>query len=130
MGWLKCDGDEVEFFDSVVTFVHELDHQLRKNDDQCIYSAAYGNYICFDFPESLPPRSFGKLGSFPTRDEKAIRALRTVQKIYLTDIDENLLLLLDELNAYTLSVRNYVDLYRRKGESACSPDLERRTTRG
>lgn len=113
VGWLNCNGTQNQFDDSVATLLHELNHQIRLDDMKCMYVALSKKYLCFQLPKILPLRSYGKLESFSTDDENAIKALNSIQQIYLTNIDEPFFLLLDELNAYTLTNFNYHEFLRK-----------------
>lgn len=115
VSWLNCGGDQNAFDDSVAILLHELTHGLKITEMQCVYHAVSQKYLCFRLPKELPLRSYGKLDNFSTDDENTIKALEIIQKIYLTDVDQPLYMLIDELNAYTLSNYNYHELFKKYG---------------
>jgi hypothetical protein len=116
VSWLDCAGTQAAFDFSVTVFLHELTHQLADEKKQCIYMAVAQKDLCFDFPKDLPPRSYGKLGHFPTMNQEVLTVLNNLQKLYLGDIDQPFLTLLDELNTYTLSNENYLALLKKWGD--------------
>ena len=115
VSWLQCGEKGLEFDESVTTMLHEMTHELRAKERQCLWLAVDQKELCFELPNILPLRSYGKIDHFPTFDPNAIRGLTALQKMYLTDTDQPLIMLLDELNAYTLTNKNYLDRYMKFG---------------
>lgn len=118
VGWLNCTSTQADFDDSVTTFLHELTHQIKELEKQCMYLAISKKQLCFDFSADLPLRSYGKQESFPTANKDAVKGLTMIQKIYLTDTDQAYFWLLDELNAYALTAFNYSERLKLYGSKA------------
>ncbi len=111
--WLNCDGTRNDELESNITLLHELLHDLKEG--QCLFSADGGDRVCFQLEAGLPPRSLAKLDSFPTKEENVRTGFAAIQRMYLTDSDQQPIMLFDELNAYTITTRAWTALVRKLG---------------
>lgn len=102
--WLRCERKKnVAYYESVQTLLHELNHQIREK--HCLVLARTNETLCFTGAAQMPRRSIAKLDRFPTAQADMIASLRAFQGTYLTQVDEAYPLLVDELNAYTVTTR-------------------------
>lgn len=116
--WVKCGlKDQEQYYSSLETLVHEVDHEVGTyNDDKvCLYLIEKKDYLCFRFAENLPKRSLGRLDLNIISLQGGRKLLSRLQEIYLTNIDQEVWSLLDELNAYGVTVRTMTRILQVKG---------------
>jgi hypothetical protein len=109
--WIQCTEDQMVVPRSIITLLHELNHEL--SDGDCLHEPASGQAICFSF-RSLPRRSIAKV-DLGELDDLSRALLRPVQDNYLGVNDGELLSLLDELMAYRISTDAHTALIQKRG---------------
>ncbi|MBA2403346.1 MAG: hypothetical protein H0V66_01135 [Bdellovibrionales bacterium] len=118
--WVKCsEKDQEKYYGSLITLLHELNHEVKnfKKDDVCLYLLEKNDYLCFTFDQDLPRRSLGRLDLNIIPLEAGREALINMQDIYLINIDQEVSSLLDELYAYTLTLKGMQQVLKVKGGS-------------
>lgn len=123
--WLQCQASVAsEWHLSLMTLLHELAHQLdfKIDDKKCLYSLDNDKNLCFKLDEKLPWRSLAKLDLSDIPENRGRKFFEKIQKVYLTDIDQPVLNLLDELNAY--SIDNLVQSWSLKQSKSSVIELD------
>lgn len=100
--WLTCEpASAVDRFASLGTFLHELNHGLRR--ESCLNIPSRGAPVCFDLPANLPTRSLAKLDSFPTTNPQSLQLLKAFDDLYMKVGDTEPLMLFDEVIGYAIT---------------------------
>jgi hypothetical protein len=116
--WVKCGNNDLEqYYGSLETLVHEVNHEIKtfKQDDVCLYLMEKKDYVCFNFDKNLPKRSLGSLDLNIIPLNAGRKLLTTIQETYLTNIDQEIWSLLDEMNAYGVTTRTMGRILKEKG---------------
>ena len=116
--WVKCDlKDQEQYYTSLLTLAHEVNHEVKtfKEDKICLYMLEKKDYLCFKFDQDLPRRSLGKLDLNIVSLRAGRKLLIRLKEIYLTNIDQEIWSLLDELNAYGVTARSMTRISKVKG---------------
>lgn len=112
--WISCaSSDSHSYWDSLPDAIHELSHDLR--DEECLFPIKRNEVLCFKLDQDLPKRSLGKVEDLGTSDEERLRFLESAQKMYLTDTDQPVHMLFDELNSYTIATIGLITLLKERG---------------
>ena len=123
--WLKCqDRASIDWYESLGTMLHETNHENRVGD--CVYSPFQKAPQCFEFEQGMPRRAYAALETFPVRDAASVAKLKMIQKVYLTDMDEPFVMILEELNSYTVTLRAMDRLIQSEGVKSHYPAGEDR----
>lgn len=116
--WVKCGPNNQEiYFGSLVTLVHEVNHEVKKfdGDQVCLYMLEKKDHLCFEFDTDLPRRSLGKLDLNIIPHDAGRDMLTQMQDVYLLNIDQEIWSLLDELNAYGITLQTMTRILEVKG---------------
>ena len=116
--WVKCGNQDSEkYYGSLETLVHEVNHEIKtfKGNEVCLYLMEQKNYVCFNFDVLLPKSSLGRLDLNLIPLNAGRKLLTTIQETYLTNIDQEMWSMLDELNAYGITVRSMTRILKVKG---------------
>jgi hypothetical protein len=116
VSWIKCeDKDSLEYYDSVTIMLHELTHLLIR--DNCLYVPFGDRFACVSLPSSLPPIAEARV-NFDTYEKTIQDHINKAQDVYMGKgrEKETFLSLLDELNAYTVSLETALSFLEKKGK--------------
>jgi len=117
-GFLKCRKEkDKDYFTKLLVFVHEINHFLRKDGN--IYSCRIGKYLKFKLGKDLPKREIAKFEQFPTNKEEELSLYNNIQNNYINRLGNMpLILLFDELNAFTSTLEVLTALLKAYGNKA------------
>lgn len=102
VSYLECDAADQPTFTSIETMLHETNH--RVSPGACIFDFRADRDVCFALPATLPLAALGAYDRPPAPlDAAATRAFDFLQTLYLERNAQDLLELLDEVMAYSVS---------------------------